>query len=146
MYDEARQFIETYSWVFEVDFPPVWKINPYILDFKAGFQDALAFHKANNPDGIEPLVLTVALSIIEMREDYDRHKSTKQAKRSELASKYDHFFKAIVERDELGCKRCKRKKKLSIDHIFPLALGGSNDIRNLQLLCQRCNSRKGARD
>lgn len=31
-----------------------------------------------------------------------------------------------------------------IDHIMPLALGGSNDAENLNVLCARCNSIKGA--
>lgn len=31
-----------------------------------------------------------------------------------------------------------------IDHIFPLALGGSNDLVNLQLLCETCNLKKSA--
>jgi 5-methylcytosine-specific restriction endonuclease McrA len=29
------------------------------------------------------------------------------------------------------------------DHIMPLARGGSNDIRNIQLLCPTCNDSKG---
>jgi len=32
------------------------------------------------------------------------------------------------------------------DHITPLALGGSNDIHNIQLLCSPCNLSKGAKD
>lgn len=143
---EACYIVEEYDWIFDVDFPHVWRINPYILEFKPGFQKALAFYQANKPNGgIEPLVLTVALSIIETREDYERHRATKPAKRSYLASNYDHLFKAIGERDGFKCKRCNKLRKLSIDHIFPLSLGGTNDLRNLQLLCQRCNSRKGAR-
>ena len=31
-----------------------------------------------------------------------------------------------------------------IDHILPLALGGSSDNSNLQLLCGLCNNKKGA--
>lgn len=35
--------------------------------------------------------------------------------------------------------------ELAVDHIVPLANGGTNDPTNLQLLCRRCNSKKGAR-
>lgn len=33
-----------------------------------------------------------------------------------------------------------------IDHITPIARGGTNDPTNLQLLCPDCNRRKGAKD
>lgn len=35
--------------------------------------------------------------------------------------------------------------KSTIDHIEPLARGGSNDISNLQWLCRRCNTSKGTK-
>ena len=45
-----------------------------------------------------------------------------------------------------GCfKRFGPRRKAQIDHIIPLALGGDNDITNLQLLCDSCNPSKGAK-
>ena len=32
---------------------------------------------------------------------------------------------------------------LVCDHIFPLSMGGASDISNLQIICARCNTRKG---
>lgn len=51
----------------------------------------------------------------------------------------------MFERD---CNQCKSRGKtaletqLTIDHIIPLAKGGTNDISNLQTLCKPCNSQK----
>ena len=42
----------------------------------------------------------------------------------------------IMARDGAACRKCgKMVGKLEIDHIVPLAAGGSNSELNLQLLC-----------
>lgn len=53
----------------------------------------------------------------------------------------------ILARDNYTCQQCGADEstvKLHIDHIVPLAKGGSNDPSNLQVLCQPCNQRKWA--
>lgn len=35
--------------------------------------------------------------------------------------------------------------RMHVDHIVPRALGGGNRIANLQLVCARCNVKKGKR-
>jgi len=50
----------------------------------------------------------------------------------------------VWRRDRGCCCRCGSQERLEFDHIIPLAMGGSNTARNIQLLCENCNRRKGA--
>ena len=44
-----------------------------------------------------------------------------------------------------GCKSMFEFRNFEVDHIVPRNAGGSDDDRNLQLLCGWCNRKKGAR-
>jgi 5-methylcytosine-specific restriction protein A len=51
----------------------------------------------------------------------------------------------VMERDRHQCSHCgagPAQAELTVDHIIPLAQGGTNDLSNLQVLCRRCNSTK----
>ncbi len=45
-----------------------------------------------------------------------------------------------------NCRVPLRGKRYHVDHIVPLAQGGTNWPRNIQLLCPSCNMKKGGRD
>lgn len=49
----------------------------------------------------------------------------------------------VFETDEYRCVKCGSHEDLAVDHILPVAEGGTNDRENLQTLCRSCNSRKG---
>lgn len=67
--------------------------------------------------------------------------------------------KTVLERDGYKCRICGISRqylddkapglgeylRLEIDHIVPIAQGGTSDESNLQRLCWRCNSLKGSK-
>lgn len=61
-------------------------------------------------------------------------------------------IRTILKNQRGLCANCETKlfrsgkKKYHVDHIMPLALGGSNWPANLQCLCPRCNLRKNDKD
>jgi hypothetical protein len=52
-------------------------------------------------------------------------------------------YEFLETRQNYRCAVCgailNRAANPHVDHIFPVSLGGNNDVENLQLLCDRCN-------
>lgn len=55
---------------------------------------------------------------------------------------------AVLKRDKYKCVKCgcspslNHKVELEVDHIRPVARGGTNEAENLQTLCKDCNQGK----
>lgn len=51
----------------------------------------------------------------------------------------------LIKRSGAKCFYCERKirpAELTLDHVVPKALGGSNRLDNLRLACRPCNQKK----
>ncbi len=75
---------------------------------------------------------------------YLKSKDKKQTinKRDPIESRLRH---EVFKRDNYKCLECAKSKKettLHCDHILPVAQGGSDELDNLQTLCQACNLAK----
>lgn len=51
----------------------------------------------------------------------------------------------VWQRDGGRCVECGTDARLCFDHIVPFSLGGGETVRNIQLLCERCNLAKSNR-
>ena len=57
------------------------------------------------------------------------------------------LYEIVRQRAQFQCEYCHYPEllssaPLSIDHIQPQSLGGSDDLNNLALACRRCNERR----
>lgn len=51
----------------------------------------------------------------------------------------------VWRRDGGRCVDCGSSERLEYDHIIPVSKGGANTVRNIQLRCEPCNRKKGAK-
>ena len=73
--------------------------------------------------------------------DDDVWASICRVERGKVSNKMRFF---ILDRDHHRCKMCGSTRNLEIDHIIPIAKGGKSTPNNLQVLCHKCNKKKGA--
>lgn len=60
---------------------------------------------------------------------------------------WDTRKEQVIKRDGGSCSKCRRVRKLHLHHIKSLSSGGSNEISNLIILCEKCHSKQhGGKD
>jgi len=73
------------------------------------------------------------------------YKKKKIKKRDPIETRLRH---EVFKKDNYKCKECGKGKEettLHCDHILPVAQGGTDELDNLQTLCQSCNFAKSNR-
>ncbi len=74
-----------------------------------------------------------------LRKEMLSERAVEEARRERIPEDVRIF---VWKRDGGTCVQCGSQERLEFDHIIPVAKGGSNTGRNIQLLCETCNRRK----
>jgi 5-methylcytosine-specific restriction endonuclease McrA len=78
------------------------------------------------------------------------HRNRRARKRGNGGTHTANDINDILKLQKGKCAYCKarlgKSNERHVDHIIPLIEGGTNDRRNLQILCRPCNLEKGRRD
>lgn len=83
------------------------------------------------------------------KENRDKMNATKHKRRAREIGNGGNFttqeWAELCNKHDNKCLCCKKRKKLTIDHIVPISKGGTSNIENIQPLCKSCNSKKGVK-
>lgn len=74
----------------------------------------------------------------QVRRSWDRVSPRNAARPADWSRRRAH----VLARDRFRCQRCGAQTQLEIDHIVPVARGGSWDPDNLWVLCRSCHRSK----
>ena len=96
-------------------------------------------------DMIEPIYRIYGTGGIQHLAFTDCLKSGYNRKKRQSIRNYKSVLKKLLHKYNFKCVHCQTKENLTIDHKIPVSKGGSDNIRNLQILCKSCNSKKGAK-
>lgn len=112
------------------------KISKYSKKWAENNKDKISIYqkkwKKNNPD--------------KMKDKYRRHAHARRPSSNggKLSSGLSQrLFK--IQKGKCACCGISLKNGFHMDHIVPLALGGKNEDRNIQLLLPACNMKKSAK-
>jgi Zn finger protein HypA/HybF involved in hydrogenase expression len=108
--------------------------------FQSSPMGAIGFLKILGDAGqkrVTPGLVRAAVLEILQREQKEEAQETisRQAISSEVR-------REVWRRDQGKCVKCGSRANLEYDHIIPVARGGGNTARNIELLCEACNRAK----
>ena len=109
--------------------------------YKAGS----AAWQAKNPDRLKTNVSAWQKANPEARRIHRQNRRARERANGGILSK--GLEQKLFKLQKGKCPCCKQPlgNNFNLDHIVPLALGGSNTDDNIQLLRQRCNNQKNAK-
>lgn len=116
------------------------------VQYYAALLEYLKYGKEPNTSGTAKAVLTAIMPALKKARGNENTERKPQKKRYRRPINNKLRFDVLF-RDGFTCQYCGRKPpevELEVDHMFPVAAGGTNEISNLIASCRECNSGKGA--
>jgi 5-methylcytosine-specific restriction endonuclease McrA len=114
--------------------------------YRASHAEALRRSTGSRQDD-SPAKASIEATVVESAPSRSDESATHSARST--ARKRSHIRKRIRQkvwiRDGGRCVDCGSTRNLEYDHIIPHSKGGADTVPNLQLLCIRCNRKKGAK-
>ena len=113
----------------------------FFLKASVGLAGVAKFECDKAKSDLERNHLTQSVVLSLQRELSGSSKQSSKPVRTGISKDAQSF---VWNRDGGRCVECGSNENLEFDHIIPVSKGGSNTARNLQLLCEPYNRRKGA--
>jgi predicted Zn finger-like uncharacterized protein len=123
---------------FHIAIKQIMNINCYseYVKVNATIQKASGYYKVKDPEVASEILLFLLKKVnMHVVEQSDITKSRHIPQDVKIN---------VWQRDGGRCVYCGAEDYLEFDHIIPFSKGGSSTEQNIQLLCRRCNSQKGA--
>lgn len=95
-------------------------------------------YRKNNPEKIKKIKNNYRKN---NPETVQKHRMTRRARKAQNGV-FKVFNKELHKLMNSPCVACGSTNQITIDHIIPIARGGTHSIGNLQSLCRSCNSSK----
>ncbi|MCR4307170.1 MAG: HNH endonuclease [Candidatus Berkelbacteria bacterium] len=128
---------EVLTWIDNQEVPP-WSNFESSEDIERRYADLTLIYKYL-PKKHQPLAAKVREK--EVTEIIKARRSRFNKNRDQLILAMLHAGRAYI----CANASCGEMRSLHVDHIIPLSKGGTDELNNLQFLCQKHNSEKGAK-
>lgn len=118
--------------------------NPdYMQRYLKAYWEANAERIRANRDKYREEERAYAQSHLKERAIYEKNRHARKLQAEGTFTRQE--WEALCKYYDYTCLRCGRQVpdiELTVDHVIPLSMGGSNSIDNIQPLCHSCNARK----
>ena len=118
--------------------------NPdYMQQYNKAYWKANAEHIRANRGKYKEQERAYAQSHLQERAIYEKNRRARKLQAGGTFTQQE--WEALCKYYDYTCLRCGRQEpaiELTVDHVIPLSMGGSNSIDYIQPLCRSCNARK----